>query len=87
MKAMLVLVSLLIASALGVVYAKYRSRMLFVETQRLEQELEAYDVELGQLQLEQNTWAEHSRIERLARTKLHMLLPARESVIYIHSKP
>lgn len=83
MRSTLVLLIILVASALGVVYTKYRSRMLFAEIQRLEQELEAYDTELGQLQLEQNTWAEHSRIERLARTKLGMGLPLRESTIYI----
>jgi cell division protein FtsL len=57
--------------------------MLFVEVQRLEQELEAYEVEWGQLQLEQNTWAEHSRIERLARSRLEMVLPQRQSILYI----
>lgn len=84
MKAAALLISLIVASALGVIYAKYRSRMLFTEIQRLEQELEAYDIELGQLQLEQNTWAEHSRIEKLARSRLGMILPSRESIIYIH---
>jgi cell division protein FtsL len=83
-KVVAILIALLVASALGVVYAKYRSRMLFTEVQRLEQTLEAYDVELGQLQLEQNTWAEHSRIEKLARSRLAMVLPARDSIIYIH---
>lgn len=86
MRSTLVLIAMLVASALGVVYAKYRSRMLFTEIQKLEQGLEAYDVELGQLQLEQNTWAEHSRIERLARTRLGMALPSRESIIYIQVK-
>jgi len=77
------LLTLAVASALCVVYTKYRSRMLFAEIQRLEQELDGYDEEWGQLQLEQNTWAEHSRIERLAHGRLGMLLPARESIIYI----
>ncbi|UZR30539.1 cell division protein FtsL [Methylococcus mesophilus] len=72
-----------VCSALGVVYAKYRTRMLFAEVQRLELALNQYDVELGQLQLEQNTWAEHGRVERLARSRLGMTLPARESIIYI----
>ncbi len=86
MRSTLLLVGVLILSALGVIYAKYRSRMLFTEIQRLEQALEGFDVELGQLQLEQNTWAEHSRIERLARTRLGMSLPARESIVYINLK-
>lgn len=83
MKSLLLLLLIVVASSLGVVYTKFRSRMLFAEIQRLEQELEAYEVEWGQLQLEQNTWAEHSRIERLARSRLGMILPQRESIIYI----
>lgn len=83
MRSILVLLLIVVVSALGVVYTKYRSRMLFAEIQRLEQELEGYEVEWGQLQLEQNTWAEHSRIERLARTRLGMELPRREAIIYV----
>jgi cell division protein FtsL len=83
MRVLLLLIIIAVASALGVVYTKYRSRMLFAEVQRLQQSLEAYDEELGQLQLEQNTWAEHSRIERMARTRLGMILPTRESTIYV----
>ncbi|MGI9213025.1 MAG: cell division protein FtsL [Methylococcaceae bacterium] len=83
MKILLVLISVAVLSALGVVYTKYRVRMLFAETQRLEQELIAADEEWGRLQLEQNTWAEHSRIETLARTRLGMVLPSRDAVIYI----
>jgi cell division protein FtsL len=83
MKGLMLLLLLVVFSALAVVYSKYRSRMLFAEIQRLEQELEGYDVELGQLQLEQNTWAEHSRIEKLARNKLGMVLPQRNLIIYL----
>jgi cell division protein FtsL len=83
MRRFLLLLVIVVASALGVVHTKYRSRMLFTEIQRLEQELEGYEVEWGQLQLEQNTWAEHSRIERMARSRLAMVLPQRQSIIYI----
>ena len=83
MRFLLLLIVLAVGSALAVVYTKYRSRMLFAEIQRLEQVIDAAEEEFGQLQLEQNTWAEHSRIERLARTRLGMVLPSRESIIYI----
>ena len=33
------------------------------------------DVEWGQLQLEQSTWAMHARVERVARDRLHMGAP------------
>lgn len=83
MRLLVGLLMVVVLSALGVVYTKYRSRMLFAEIQRLEQELDVYEMEWGQLQLEQNTWAEHSRIERLARSRLGMTLPQRTSIIYI----
>lgn len=83
MKLVFLLALLVVASALGVVHTKYRTRMVFAEIQRLQQELEVYDVELGQLQLEQNTWAEHGRVERYARSRLDMILPSRESILYI----
>ncbi len=84
MRILLLLITVAVASALGVVYTKYRSRMLFAEVQRLELALDAYEEEWGQLQLEQNTYAEHSRIEKMARARLGMVLPARESTIYIN---
>ncbi len=61
-----------LASALGVVYAKHRSRVLFVELNALQQERDAMNTEWGQLQLELSTWATQSRIEQIARQKLHM---------------
>jgi cell division protein FtsL len=83
MKLMIFLLIMILASAMAVVHAKHQSRMLFAEVQRIEQEIEAYESEWGQLQLEQNTWAEHSRIERLARSKLGMALPPRTSITYV----
>jgi cell division protein FtsL len=83
MKLIFFLSAMVLASAMAVVHAKYRSRMLFAEVQRIEQEIEAYEVEWGLLQLEQNTWAEHSRIEGLARSKLGMALPPRHAITYV----
>ena len=77
------LVFLVTISALAVVYTKYRTRVLFVKIQRVERQLEAYEVEWGQLQLEQTTWAEHNRIERLARRRLGLVLPQRDSIVYL----
>jgi cell division protein FtsL len=34
-----------------------------------------YETEFGQLQLEQSTWAMHSRIEELATKRLQMQVP------------
>ncbi len=65
----------LLASSLSVVYVKHRARTHFIELQRLTTERDELDIEWGQLQLEQSTWATHGRVERMARDDLHMLIP------------
>lgn len=72
-----------IASAIGVVYSKHQSRKLFVALQRLELDRDAMNIEWGQLQLEQSTWATHGRIEELARTKLKMTMPDPSAVVIV----
>ena len=66
------LVAAVIASALGVVYSTHYSRKLFVELTELKQIRDELNVEWGQLQLEQSTWATQGRIEELARKRLNM---------------
>ncbi|HEC17701.1 MAG TPA: cell division protein FtsL [Sedimenticola sp.] len=75
-----------LASGIGVVYAKYASRKYFVELQALRAERDAIDVEWGRLQLEQSTWATHGRVERMARKKLGMHIPAADEVVVINLK-
>ena len=77
------LLVVLLGSSLAVIYSKYQSRQLFVEIQNLQKDLDFYSVEWGQLQLEQTTLAEPNRIERLARSKLGLVMPLRENFIYI----
>ena len=77
------LVLAVIASALGVVYAKHQSRKLFVALQGLEAERDEMNIEWGQLQLEQSTWATHGRVEELAREQLKMTTPAPDTVVIV----
>ena len=65
----------LMVSALGVVYAEQEARSRFVELQRLTKERDNLDIEWGQLQLEQSTWAANGRVEGVARETLHMVTP------------
>ena len=67
-----VLITMVLSSALGVVYAKHQSRKLFVQLNELQQQRDAMNVQWGQLQLELSTWATNGRIEQLARQRLHM---------------
>ncbi len=78
-----VLILAVLASALGVIYAKHENRKRFVHLQALERERDAMEVEWGQLQLEQGTWATNSRVERVARKRLGMVMPDAESVVII----
>jgi cell division protein FtsL len=70
-----VLLLVLVACALALVTSQHHARKLYIELQK-EQELEKrLDVEWGQLQLEQSTWATHSRIEKMATRNLNMGSP------------
>lgn len=63
------------STAIGVVMAKHESRALFIAKVALDKQRDALNVDWGRLQLEQNTWAAHGRIEPLARERLHMRMP------------
>ncbi len=78
-----VLILVLLISALTVIYSKYRSRLIFIEIQKQERELDQYEVEWGQLQLELTTLAEQNRVEQVAREQLRLVMPVREKIIYI----
>jgi cell division protein FtsL len=64
-----------LGSSLGVIYAKHEARSRFNELQQLTRQRDDLDIEWGQLQLEQSTWATHGRVERVARDDLHMVIP------------
>jgi len=77
------LVIILMLSAIFVIYSKFRSRWLFMEIQKKEKELDKYEVEWGQLQLELTTLTEEHRIENNARNRLLLTLPTQNNIIYI----
>ncbi|MDR3393607.1 MAG: cell division protein FtsL [Parasulfuritortus sp.] len=70
-----ILAVILVLCALAVVTARYQARELFMELQAGQKKSRDLDVEWGRLQLEQSTWAMHSRIEQIARGQLHMSVP------------
>jgi cell division protein FtsL len=71
----LILVVIALACALSIVASNHRARKLFIELDREQTRMKALDIEWGQLQLEQSTWANHARIEKIAREKLQMKTP------------
>ncbi|MHB1301610.1 MAG: cell division protein FtsL [Burkholderiales bacterium] len=76
MRLNLVLFAILVFCALGVVTSQHRARKLFVELQKDKEEARRLDVEWGQLQLEQSTWATPARVEKIAGGELRMKVPA-----------
>ncbi|MBE1161357.1 cell division protein FtsL [Dyella acidiphila] len=77
---LLILLLAVMASAIAVVWTRHQSRSLFVQLTQLQAQRDALNIEYGQLELEQATWAEPRRIDDEARTKLGMLSPRPQDV-------
>lgn len=87
MRLNLILFAVLIACALGVVTSQDRARKLFIQLQQEQAEAHRLDVEWGQLQLEQSTWAMQSRIEKIATKYLHMYVPESSQIRVVPAVP
>lgn len=71
----IILFAIVVACALGTVTSQHQARKLYIELQQQQDFSRQYDIEWGQLQLEQSTWAMHARIEQIATGHLHMQVP------------
>lgn len=84
----LVLLAAVVACALATVTSTHQSRKLFIELERAQDEQKRIEVEWGQLQLEQSTWAKHALIEGIAARQLGMRAPdARRLQFITPAKP
>ncbi len=72
----LVLLVILMGCALMLVTSQHQARKLYVELQKEQELAKRYEIEWGQLQLEQSTWAMHARIEKIATRNLGMRVPS-----------
>ena len=70
-----ILLFALIALCLGVITAQHKARKLYFELEQQQKLGRQYATEFDLLQLEQSTWAMHSRVEELATKKLNMQVP------------
>jgi len=73
--------------ALSVVTSQHKARKLFIELQKEKAQAQQMDVEWGQLQLEQSTWAAPARVEAIAVQKLQMQMPKNGQVQFIRIQP
>lgn len=87
MRLNLVLFAILICCSLGVVTSQHKARKLFVELSREKDDAKHLEVERGQLQLEQGTWATPSRIEKIASSDLRMKVPTPDRIRTVFTGP
>jgi len=85
-RAPLLLLLVVIACALGVVTSQHKARKLFTELQKEKDRAQQMEVEWGQLQLEQGTWAMPARVEKIAGSKLQMQLPKSGQIQFIRGE-
>jgi cell division protein FtsL len=82
----LVFAVICVISAMALVYTRHESRKLFIELEQLTTERDELNIEWGQLQIEQSTWATHARIERLATEELSLTRPVATEIFVIERK-
>ena len=80
-----VLWTLLLVSAIGVVWSRHETRSLFIQLQGLHSERDGLDIAWGQLKIEQSWWASHGRVEQTARSGLKMVIPRPDEVRLVNA--
>ena len=81
LKLELLLLTLAITGAIGIVSSQHQARKLVTELEREQVRAQQLEVEWGQLQLEQSTWDAHARLEKIARERLGMRRPEGSHIV------
>lgn len=77
---LLLLLGAVIVSAIGVVWTRHESRVLFIQLNQLQAQNDDLTIEYGRNELEQATFAEPRVIDDAARQKLGMITPRPQDV-------
>ena len=75
------LLTLVLGSALTVIYVKHQSRVLFADLRSVQKQQDQQVIEWGRLQLQNSTLATHSNVESRARKDLQMRLPDKVELV------
>lgn len=75
-----VLTSIALATTFSIVSVTYQTRQQFSQLEQMREELRVMQEEWGKLLLEESAFSSPSRVERIAREKLHMVLPSAENI-------
>lgn len=79
----ILLALMLISSAFYKIYITHNTRLLVTQKEKLSQQQDNLSIEWQSLQLEEQTFAEDSRIRRIAKKKLLMVQPTRNSTVLV----
>lgn len=79
----LAMITVVILSAVGVIYSKHLSRSEFIQLQQLEKKRDLLNEEWGRLLLEQSTWGSPSRVEQQASSRLEMTVPPADRTVVV----
>ena len=82
-----ILLVLVMLCAMGVITSQHRARKYFNDLEVGQAAAKKLDEELGQLQIEQSTWATHKRLEAVAAKELGMRLPDAASTVVVTVAP
>jgi cell division protein FtsL len=84
MRAVLLLLgAILLISSLALITLRQKNRLIHAEIARGEEEISHLEIEYRQLLLEEATFSNLSRIDKIAREKLHMRQPKPEEIEYL----
>ncbi len=81
--AVVMLAAAVVFSALAVIYVTHNTRVLYAAYQHSLSEKNHLYVERGQLLLERGTWMMQARIQKIAESKLGMVMPDHNSVVIV----
>lgn len=77
------LLTLVLGSALTVIYVKHQSQILFADLRSVQKQQDQQVIEWGRLQLQNTTLATHSNVESRARKDLQMRLPENVELVQL----
>jgi len=77
------LLTLVLSSAMTVIYVKHESRLLFAELRIIQKLQDQEVIEWGRLQLQNSTLATHSNVESRARKILKMRMPEKVYLVLL----
>lgn len=73
-----------LATALGVVFSSFQARKATDELETLRREASGLEVTSGQYLLEKSSWAAYSRVEKMASSKLNMIVPSPDKTVLVY---